>query len=34
MEAFNCFPGTGLTLERALKQKADITCVGIMSKTG
>lgn len=32
MEAFNCFPGTGLTLERALKQKADITCVGILNK--
>lgn len=33
LEDFKCFPGTGLTLERALKQKADITCVGILSKS-
>lgn len=32
IEEFKCFPGTGLTLERAIKQKADITCVGILSK--
>lgn len=33
LEEFKCFPGTGLTLERALKQKADITCVGILNKS-
>ena len=33
LETFKCFPGTGLTLERAIKQKADITCVGILRKS-
>lgn len=32
LEVFECFPGTGLTLDRAIKQKADITCAGILSK--
>lgn len=32
LESFRSFPGTGLTLERAIRQKADITCVGILSK--
>lgn len=32
LEEFQCFPATGLTLDRAMKQKADITCVGILRK--
>lgn len=32
LDFFQNFPGTSVTLEKAIKQKSDITCVGILSK--
>lgn len=32
LEEFKSIPGTGLTLDRAIAQNADITCVGILRK--